>query len=412
MINKGMAGVDWEERVNFPRLREERLARAQAELEKNEELGALVLFREPNIRYVTSMWSGPWMLDKAPWRFCFLPRGQRPIFYGGLHDYQIQEVHNSTPWLGEIRLAVTWLRGGVGTAAMNISAKKWADEIKSVMKETGVTGMKVGFDLLDAAMVEAVTDAGIEITDGQVPLEMARSVKTEDEMELLRQSAAMATAGYWKVKEALRPGLREREIIAVAAHTCYSLGAETFADIQCVTGPNTTPSLVKCSDRVIDYGDWVNVDIMNQYMGYQVPSHRNFVCGGKPTQKQKDLLKTLRERVYIMIDRIKAGVTSTEVMQTSQLRSGMELIDLPQFIHGVGLSHWERPYISSAKGAERIMGEQRGYEGEIILQENMCLGPETMMTDPSINTGANLQEIGFVTKTGFDIITKFPSDEL
>lgn len=408
MTSKGMAGVDWEERVNFARLREARLAKAQEELERHDDLGALVLFRDPNIRYVTSAWSGTWMVDKVPWRFCFLARGQRPILYGMIHDWQVQEEKNSAPWLGEIRLAITWLRGGVGSEAIKASAKEWASELKRILQESGVAGLKVGFDMLDAPMVDALNEANIKFTDGQDPIERARMVKTEDELELLRQCAAMGTAGFWKFREALRPGIRERELNGIVAQTLFSLGSEGLVDLECVSGPNTRPNLVKTSDRVIDYGDMVNLDILHQHMGYQVPCHRAFVCGGRPTQKQKDLLKQAREKVYSMINAIKAGVSSSDAVKGMRSREGMDLLDLPQFIHGVGMSHWERPYISSTKGVPGIPH----LEEEIELKENMCLGPETLVSDPEGTESVNLQEIGFVTKTGFEVITKFPSDEL
>jgi len=49
----GKYAVDYEERVNYPRLREERLRKAKEELKKSEA-GALITWDEANIRYLTS----------------------------------------------------------------------------------------------------------------------------------------------------------------------------------------------------------------------------------------------------------------------------------------------------------------------------------------------------------------------
>src|SRR3989304_47803 len=75
----GLMGVDWEERVNFDRLRGERLGRAKAALAATE-LGGLLCFDMYNIRYITSTNIGEWARDKLS-RFTLLPRGDEPIMW-------------------------------------------------------------------------------------------------------------------------------------------------------------------------------------------------------------------------------------------------------------------------------------------------------------------------------------------
>ena len=73
----GTMGVDWEERVNFERLRQERLARIKSALKKSE-IGALLCFDMNNIRYITNTHIGTWAIDKLG-RFCLLPQDDEPI---------------------------------------------------------------------------------------------------------------------------------------------------------------------------------------------------------------------------------------------------------------------------------------------------------------------------------------------
>ena len=75
----GTMGVDWEERVRFDRLREERLARIKAELAASD-IGALLCFDMTNIRYITATHIGTWAQDKLN-RFCLLPQGDEPIMW-------------------------------------------------------------------------------------------------------------------------------------------------------------------------------------------------------------------------------------------------------------------------------------------------------------------------------------------
>ena len=75
----GTTGVDWESRLDIPRLRRERLDRLKAELEKSD-LGALLTFDFHNIRYMTSTHIGTWAMDKMI-RFALLPRGGDPVLW-------------------------------------------------------------------------------------------------------------------------------------------------------------------------------------------------------------------------------------------------------------------------------------------------------------------------------------------
>jgi hypothetical protein len=71
--------VDWEQRVNFDRLRSDRLQRTKAALAASD-LGALLLFDPNNLRYVTSTAIGTWERDKNI-RFALVPREGDPILW-------------------------------------------------------------------------------------------------------------------------------------------------------------------------------------------------------------------------------------------------------------------------------------------------------------------------------------------
>ena len=105
----GSMGVDWEERVRFDRLREERLARIKAQLEASE-LGALLCFDMTNIRYVTATHIGTWAQDKIN-RFCLLPRGDDPIMWDFGSAARHHQLYN--PWLGDgrSRAGISTMRG-------------------------------------------------------------------------------------------------------------------------------------------------------------------------------------------------------------------------------------------------------------------------------------------------------------
>ena len=110
----GRMGVDWEERVNFDRLRRERLERATRELAASE-LGAVLCFDMNNIRYLTATQIGTWAYDKLI-RFALLPRGDEPILW----DFGSAARHHQlySPWLGErARAGLSTFRGSIAPEA-------------------------------------------------------------------------------------------------------------------------------------------------------------------------------------------------------------------------------------------------------------------------------------------------------
>src|SRR4051794_38370176 len=154
--------VDWEQRIDFPQLRRDRLERAKSALESSD-LGAVLLFDPNNIRYVTSTHIGEWARDKNA-RWVLLPRGHDPILW----DFGSAARHHRmfAPWLPEesFRAGVAPMRGAMPdeTGIPDSLALK----IQLELRERGLDGEPLGIDMSDLVTIQALQRAGIEITDG------------------------------------------------------------------------------------------------------------------------------------------------------------------------------------------------------------------------------------------------------
>ena len=127
----GTMAVDWEQRIDFDRLRRERLARAKDLLTKSE-MGALLCFDMNNVRYLTATHIGTWAQDKAN-RFTLLPQNDEPILWDFGSAARHHQLH--CPWLGErSRPGISMLRGAM-SPEMGI-AEDVAKKIKIEMLET------------------------------------------------------------------------------------------------------------------------------------------------------------------------------------------------------------------------------------------------------------------------------------
>src|SRR6266480_5956937 len=138
----GLMGVDWEERVNYERLRSERLARIK-KLLKESEIGALLCFDMTNVRYITATHIGTWAMDKLA-RFTLLPQDDEPIMWDFGSAARHHQLYN--PWLGDerSRAGISTLRGSVQGRAEAV-----AEKIRIELEQRGLLGEPLGVDIVE-----------------------------------------------------------------------------------------------------------------------------------------------------------------------------------------------------------------------------------------------------------------------
>ena len=273
--------VDWEQRIDFPRLRSERLHRARTALDASD-LGALLLFDPNNIRYVTSTHIGEWARDKNA-RFVLLPRGADPILW----DFGSAARHHQlfAPWLPaeNFRAGVAPMRG-----AMPFETgipDRLGERIAHELREFGLEGEPLGVDIADLLTIEALQRAGVHITDGSQVMLEARKIKSELEIALLDQSAGLVDAVYEEIYRMLRPGVYEHEIVARAHQLLFEMGSEQVEAVNAVSGDRCNPHPHVFSDRLLRPGDQAFFDIIHSFMGYRTCYYRTFNIGGvSPSQ--------------------------------------------------------------------------------------------------------------------------------
>ena len=152
----GTRAVDFEERVNFDRLKQERLKRAKEYLKKSK-LGALLCFDFNNIRYITGTWIGEWARDKMT-RYCILPRDAEPILFDVGSAVVVRK--QKAPWIKDVRPAISWGRGAVPKETMAV--KRFVEMIKQILIEYGVADLPLGVDILDVPLLKELQIARIE----------------------------------------------------------------------------------------------------------------------------------------------------------------------------------------------------------------------------------------------------------
>ena len=247
----GQRAVDFEERVNFRRLHDYRLARARQAL-GHSDLGAMLCFDTNNIRYLSSTVIGEWARDKMI-RFALLAGDAEPYVW----DFGSAVKHHQlySPWLphDHCRAGMPGLRGAIPPEAGLL--RMHAEEIKSLLKEHGLERMPLGLDLAEPAMLFELQRAGIEIRDCQQVMLEARELKSIDEIMLLNTASAMVDGVYHMLWEKLKPGVRESDLVAEANRMLYQLGSDDVEAINAISGERCSPHPHNFTDRIIRPGD-------------------------------------------------------------------------------------------------------------------------------------------------------------
>ncbi len=389
--------TDWQARVDFDRMRRDRLARARDMMEKHD-LGALVCFVGENVRYITSVYQGNWK-NNIFIRYCVLPRGGDPVLFETAgSDLECAKI--DAPWLkGNIRPAITWKWA---ETAEEMMVDRMAASIADVLRENGVLDERIGIDIYDPSAGAAFERLGLKTTSAWPAMSGARVRKTPDEIECLKISSAIGDTSFWKIEhEWLKPGVKESYITAKVNEYLYEQGFDFVYDIIVASGGNTSPYRRWHTDKVIRQGDLVIVD-QNAIGpgGYFVDFVRCFKVHQALTPKEKDLYKECYESMYAAIEQMKAGNTTADVAKhfPEYADDTYKTVTLQQFAHSIGLSLYEGMWISRAYSLDY----------PVELEEGMYFAAETFAGHPGLEQTVRLEENLLVTKDGPVVFTKYP----
>jgi Xaa-Pro aminopeptidase len=397
----GTMGVDWEQRIDFDRLRRERLGRIKELLAKSE-LGAVLCFDMNNVRYITSTHIGTWAQDKIS-RFTLLPQGDEPILW----DFGSAAKHHqlNCPWLGDrSRPGIPLMRGAM-TPEMG-RAEDVAKKIRVELEKRGLLKEPLGVDVVEPPILFALQREGITVVDGQQLMSDAREIKTQDEISLLNMSAMMVDAAYYELYKAMKPGMRENEAVGLVAKTLYDLGSEYVEGVNAISGERCSPHPHVFSDRVLRPGDPVYYDILHSYMGYRTCYYRCFAVGSA-SRALVDAYKRCRDYLDASIELIRPGRSTAEVASVWPKATEFgfpneEAAFALQMGHGIGLAIWEKPMIS------RLVSLDHPHE----IKPGMVFALETFWPSTDGWSAARIEEEIVVTPTGHEVITRFPAEEL
>jgi len=284
--------------------------------------------------------------------------------------------------------------------------KRAAQEIYDVLKQQGVRRYASGYRCDRASNAVRTAKLGLKIVDGQQVMLDAREIKSRDEIMLLNTAAAMVDGVYQDIYEALKPGVRESDIVAMATSGCSKWAPTDVEAINAVAGERCSPHPHNFTDRIIRPGDQAFFDIIQ-------PTWVTAPATTAPSQWERP---AMRKRMPIPrrangwmpgFPRFGPGSGPTKSRpcfpraEEFGFPNEMEAFAL-QFGHGLGVALHERPIIS------RLVSLDHPLE----IKEGMVFALETYCPASDGRSAARIEEELVVTNKGCEVITLFPAQEL
>jgi Xaa-Pro aminopeptidase len=381
----GTMMVDWEERIDFARLRRDRVAKAQQAIAESEA-DVLFVFRTEDARYLTAYRHhlGPAVvIGNAT---VVLTAEDPPILF------TMDQEH--------CRARMPWLEGDQVQPRANFrelaGVKEFTDRVQRLLGS--LDGKTIGVDIYSPGMADRLAAAfpRSRFVEGYDILMKAKQIKTEDEIYCLKVANAMTEAAMDAALRFLRPGVRECEVLAEAWKTMTALGSEwTQCSNIVASGPYTAPYRRFTSDRILRLGDLVIIDIGGCYNGYYGDFTRTWVCGDVvPTSQQIDVHQQCYDALHRAAAACVPGNTNAQVVETA----GEQYV-LSSLGHGSGLNPWEAPHFSLTSKSDPL-----------VLEANMVANLEPYHGIPSIG-GVRLEHDLVIRPDGPEIYTTYPFDE-
>jgi Xaa-Pro dipeptidase len=375
---KGTMAVDWEERYDFVSLREKRVDRVRSLLAESE-LDAILLWKNENVRYLTSLRAQLIAYKASSLNGVLLGPASEPVLLcsGG----ELDKVRFGMPWI-EASHAVPIME------QRELVDGFVTDILTPRLRELGISGGRLGIDQANLSLIESIAEhlPDIELTDADWLMQQARLIKLDEEIPLIEEACAIGDSVTQRALNETRAGRRDCDVAGDAMQTLYHMGGEMphVVTPYVASGEHMSPPHRICSDKIIRNGDLCFIDIGAMWNGYFADIGRTTIVG-KPSARQKEVYTAVYEGLWAGIAEMRPGKTNLDVANKIIAKVGEygfadNLFSL--FIgHGIGIGANEPPYIGETLPGANV------YE----LKRNMVFAVEPLVWVPDVQGGGGVR---------------------
>ena len=380
--------------INIERMYEYRRDRLREQLRLHD--AALCILVNPiSLRYAVDYRSYSLFQSHIPTVYLFMPQEGPTVSYGCYYD--VPQIDDSRPGRPH-----AFFEGGTN---IDIAARDLADDVVNYLAEIGSSNRRVAVEYVNPSVTQALEARGIEVIDGVRIAELARLIKSEDEIACMRWAIAVGQHGASMMRRALRPGVTELQLWGLLNYTNIANNGDWHEGRMLASGPRINPWLQEASDRAVEAGDLVGFDTdMVGPFGYFVDLSRTLHCGPvKPTARQKQIYRMAVDEVEHNLQLVRPGMTLLEMQRLAYpVPEECRENAYPCIMHAVGMCD-EYPMVRP------LFRGENPYDCE--LQAGMVVCIESYMGPKGERDGVKIEQQVLITDDGYELLTTFPYEE-
>ena len=275
---------------------------------------------------------------------------------------------------------------------------KLAETLKDLKLDRGKLGIEMEF--LPAKDFTALQKnlPAVQWVAGDTIFNQARQVKTPKELELLRSLSKLTDKAIGDTLRQAEVGMSEMDLAGLLLSALFAGGAENYKLMIIASGERSQFPNVGPTERKLQAGDLIRMEIFGQKNGYLAGVCRTAVVG-QATAEQERIWGNLIECKYLVMDLIKPGARCREIYQRFLKKfSELELEPISFVAHGIGLYLHEEPYM--------------GRYGDEIVEAGMVGAFEPLVYVPG-RFGLQNKDMFCVTAAGCELLSDYtPTDTL
>lgn len=366
------------------------------------DVAGLLLYDPINIRYAFDSSNMMVWTAHNPVRYALILNGGPAILF---ELPGTEKAARGLPGIDEIRPARIWMFMAGGDKA-ELNLEDWAAEIAALVRGTGGGNLRLAADRLEAHAGHALEGHGITVTDGTRLTEIARSIKSPDEIELMRWTIRVCEAGMARIAEHSAPGVTEQELWAHLHFENARSGGEWLETKLLTAGPNTNPWYQECSPRKVREGEMIafDTDMIGPY-SYCADLSRSWTCGFVPmTDLQRRIYGTALEQIHHNLALLKPGLSFAEFNERSwRIPERHQPYRYSNAVHGVGMAdEWPVVPLHPDWSDRTMTGE---------FQPGMVVCVESLMAEAG-SESVKLETQVLITETGHLRLDSFPFEKV
>lgn len=410
----GFGNVDWQQRINWEEVRKKRVAKANQLLDKYG-IGAALVYNHDRKRYLSSVWVHPY--ERAiPGTFILFIRDAGFPYVPVETHLDADRVAEDCPWLqghllNEHELLQPHPTRGRTQSILKGQNATCAGQIKGLLKKHGVADMPLSIDYCSPSLIHALEAEGITVVDGNPWIDECGMVKFDEEILCMKMAASITEAGYGAVLRDVRVGMKENDVQGIMIKAIYEAGGEYEEGWVVNAGDRTNPRSFNWSDRPLRPREFLSLEACHiNYCGYKCCYDRSFLVGAKPTEIQKEVYQTAVEMQTRFQELLKPGVTTHELAEKKP-RPGKNLKTIEQ------MRKWRAQW-SNHMGGMGIAWDSAPYfyektdDQEIVIEKNMTVAYHALFWGEGETGGVAIENTYLVTENGYEILTKWPYEEI